>query len=109
MEDVVKANIKLKFYKNECIKKEIPTEHFNNVPLNKVNEYLRSFKQKFKAPLNLADWETDEKIYYQRDTFDDTSLEELLIYYEDNVDEVYLIGVAVIDYVIRYKEENQCN
>ncbi len=109
MEEVIKANMKIEFYENPFMKEKIPTEHFDNIPLNKVNDYLRSFKQKFKEPLNLLDWEAEEKIYYQRDIFNDTSLEELLIYYEDNVDEVYLVGVVVIDYVIRYKEENQCN
>ena len=104
MEDVVKANIKLEFYKNPYMKEKIPTEHFDNVPLNKVNDYLRSFKQKFREPLNLLDWEAEEKIYYFRDIFDDTSLEKLLIYYEDNPDDVYLVGVIVIDYVIIERE-----
>ena len=103
--EVVRANIKLEFYENQFLKKKIPTEHFNNVPLNRINEYLRSFKQKFREPLNLLDWEAEEKIYYFRDIFDDTSLEKLLIYYEDNVDEVYLVGVVVIDYVIIYEED----
>jgi len=103
--EVVRANIKLAFYENECIKKKIPTEHFDHIPLDKVNDYLRSFKQKFREPLNILEWEAEEKIYYQRDIFNDTSLEELLIYYEDNVDEVYLVGVVVIDYVIIYEED----
>ncbi len=102
--EVIRANIKLEFYENQYLKKKIPTEHFEHIPLDKLNDYLRSFKQKFKAPLNLLDWEADEKIYYQRDIFDNISLEKLLIYYEDNPDEIYLVGVVVINYVIIERE-----